>query len=224
MNHSSFSILVIFIMLLFSSSCKKDDLSDLKVEARFTTPIIEYGKVTFKNYSRNATDFLWEFQDGGTSTEKDPIHEYFELGVFDVKLIASNEEDTDVYFLKVAIGQIYPENLTQLADLPFGQRTQMIFFTKNEKGYIAGGVDYSDFQYDQDFWEFDPIDNSWTLISGDVPTNLNNSTSFVINEKVYFGFGNSNFGTGDLAFYSYDFQNSTFQSIPKLLNNLPLVS
>jgi N-acetylneuraminic acid mutarotase len=117
----------------------------------------------------------------------------------------------------VAIGQIYPESLTQLDNLPFGARTQMIYFTKNGKGYIAGGVDYFDFQYKTDFWEFDPTDKSWALISEDVPTNLNNATSFVINEKAYFGFGNSNFGVGDLAFYSYDFQNSTFQ----LEGNLP---
>ncbi|MFK8005051.1 MAG: PKD domain-containing protein [Saprospiraceae bacterium] len=210
MNYSKFSVLVIFILLL-SSSCKKDDSSSLKVEARFTSPVIEFGKVTFRNYSLNATDYLWEFQDGNTSTEKDPIHEYLELGVFDVKLTASNENESDVFFLKVAIGQIYPENLTQLDNLPFGGKTQMIYFTKNGKGYIAGGVDFSDFQYDNDFWEFDPSNKSWTLLSEDVPTNLNNATSFLINEKAYFGFGNTNFGTEDLAFYSYDFQNGAFQ-------------
>lgn len=211
MNYSKLSILAILTILLFSSSCKKDDTSSLKLEARFTTPVIEYGKVTFRNYSVNATEYLWEFQDGNTSTEKDPVHEYLELGVFDVKLTASNENESDVFFLKVAIGQIYPANLTQLDNLPFGSRTQMVHFTKNGKGYIAGGIDYSDFQYDQDIWEFDPADNSWTLLSEEVPIYLSNATSFVINEKVYFGLGNSNFGTGDLDFYSYDFQNSTFQ-------------
>lgn len=211
MSYSKFSIFAILILLLFSSSCKKDDDSNLKVEARFTSPVIEYGQVTFKNYSRNATDYLWEFQDGNTSTDKDPTHEYEELGIYDVKLTASNEHDSDVFFLKVAIGQIYPDNLFQLANLPFGGRTQMIYFTKDGKGYIAGGVDYSDFQYDTDFWEFDPSDNSWTLLSENVPTNLNNATSFVIKEKGYFGFGNSNFGSGDFGFYSYDFQTNGFQ-------------
>lgn len=211
MNYSKFPVLVIFSILLFSSSCKKDDSSGLKVDARFTTPVIEFGEVTFKNYSLNATEYLWEFQDGNTSTEKDPTHEYLELGVFDVKLTASNGDESDVFFLKVAIGQIFPDNLIQLDNLPFGARTQMIYFTKNGKGYIAGGVDFSVFQYERDFWEFDPTDNSWTLLSEDVPTSLNNATSFVINEKVYFGFGNTNFGMGDLAFYSYDFQNGAFQ-------------
>ncbi|MFK7774705.1 MAG: PKD domain-containing protein [Saprospiraceae bacterium] len=211
MKYSNVSIFVIFSILLFSSSCKKDDSTELEVEARFTTPIIEYGVVTFKNYSLNATDYLWEFQDGNISTEKDPTHEYFELGIFDVKLTASNGDESDVFLLKVAIGQIYPENLTQLSDLPFGSRTQMIHFTKNGKGYIAGGVDYSDFQYKTDLWEFDPSDYSWTLTSEELPINLSNATNFIINEKVYFGFGNSNFGTEALAFYSYSFQNSSFQ-------------
>jgi len=211
MNYFKFLLFALISILLFSSSCKKDDTSKLKVNARFTTPIIQYGNVTFRNYSQNATEFLWEFDDGNTSTEKDPVHEYEELGIFDVKLTASDGVDSDVYILTVAIGQIYPDNLTQLDDLPFGARTQMISFQKDGKGYIAGGVDYSIFEYEQDLWEFDPSDESWTLLSEDVPTRLNNSSSFIIDDKAYFGLGDSNFGTGGLAFYSYDFQNSTFE-------------
>ncbi len=211
MNIFKFSFYILINILLFVSSCKKDDSSQLAVKARFTTPIIEFGQVTFRNYSENATDYLWEFDDGNISTEKEPIHDYLELGVFNVKLTASNGEESDVYLLKVVIGQIFPENLTHLDDLPFGGKTQVIYFTKNGKGYIAGGIDYSDFQYDQDLWEFDPSNKSWTMLSNEVPIYLNNATSFVIDEKAYFGFGNSNFGIGDLSFYSYNFQNDNFE-------------
>lgn len=210
MNLLRFSLFILFNILLFASSCKKDDASKLTVKARFTTPIIEFGTVTFRNYSENATDYLWDFDDGNTSTEKEPIHEYLELGIFDVKLTVSNGDESDVYLLKVVIGQIFPDNLTQLDNLPFGGKTQMIYFIKNGKGYVAGGIDYSDFLYDQDLWEFDPTDNSWVMLSNDVPTNLNNATNFVLNDKAYFGFGNSNFGVGDLSFYSYEFQNGNF--------------
>jgi gliding motility-associated-like protein len=42
------------------------------------------------NLSANADSYWWDFGDGTTSTEFDPIHYYTEEGVYDVTLIANN--------------------------------------------------------------------------------------------------------------------------------------
>lgn len=45
----------------------------------------------FSNLSEGATNFTWNFGDGSTSSERSPFHEYNKPGIYDVILIASNE-------------------------------------------------------------------------------------------------------------------------------------
>jgi hypothetical protein len=47
-------------------------------------------KVEFINKSKNATTYLWDFGDGTTSNNENPIHEYYYPGDFSPKLIVSN--------------------------------------------------------------------------------------------------------------------------------------
>ncbi|HND89345.1 MAG TPA: PKD domain-containing protein, partial [Saprospiraceae bacterium] len=47
--------------------------------------------VTFNNTSTNATVHYWEFGDGNTSNEEDPVHTYAESGNYMVVLTVSNE-------------------------------------------------------------------------------------------------------------------------------------
>jgi len=51
--------------------------------------------IQFYDLSENATAWSWNFGDGATSTEKDPIHTYTKGGVFTVTLTASNSGSTD---------------------------------------------------------------------------------------------------------------------------------
>src|SRR5690606_39833855 len=44
--------------------------------------------VSFFNESQNADSYLWDFGDGTSSTEVNPIHTYDQPGKFDVKLTA----------------------------------------------------------------------------------------------------------------------------------------
>lgn len=46
--------------------------------------------VSFKNYSKNAVSYLWNFGDGSSSTLPDPSHIYFKPGTNVVSLIATN--------------------------------------------------------------------------------------------------------------------------------------
>lgn len=47
--------------------------------------------VNFFNLSNNATEYLWDFGDGVTSTEHSPQYLYQEVGIYHVTLIANNE-------------------------------------------------------------------------------------------------------------------------------------
>lgn len=45
---------------------------------------------SFSNTSSNATSYLWDFGDGFTSTETNPLHSYTSIGNFTVVLVATN--------------------------------------------------------------------------------------------------------------------------------------
>lgn len=190
-------------------SCKNDDKIILP-EARFTTPIIEYGTVTFRNYSSNATEYLWEFDDGTTSTEKEPIHNYAQAGTYNVKLTASDGVNSDAYILLVAIGQVFPENLTQLEPLPFGRLAKTVSFTHNGKGYVGGGLLTDQFHFPNELWEFDPATKTWTLASQLWPER-GGGFVFEIDDVFYTGLGeysgNINNDTEKKKIYEYHPQN-----------------
>ncbi len=75
------------------------------VKAIFSTPplgCLPYN-AKFKNESLAGTDFIWDFGDGTTSTEYEPIHLYTNAGTYNVRLIAKdtntcNKVDTSAYF------------------------------------------------------------------------------------------------------------------------------
>jgi len=48
--------------------------------------------VTFFNLSENGVDFLWNFGDGSTSTDIEPIHQYLQTGLFNVSLLITSAE------------------------------------------------------------------------------------------------------------------------------------
>jgi gliding motility-associated-like protein len=56
-----------------------------------TTVYIPNDPVTYFNLSQNATSYQWDFGDGLTSTQENPVHFYTEIGNFTVTLTAINE-------------------------------------------------------------------------------------------------------------------------------------
>ncbi len=75
---------------------------------------------TFTNSSWRSTDFLWDFGDGNTSIEVNPVHTYVNPGNYTVSLIASNEcgEDTLALFGQVqtnALKEVSPMRLSQIS-------------------------------------------------------------------------------------------------------------
>jgi gliding motility-associated-like protein len=43
-------------------------------------------KVTFANFSTNADNLQWDFGDGSTSPEYEPVHQYTQTGFYDIQL------------------------------------------------------------------------------------------------------------------------------------------
>lgn len=92
------SLMIAAIMVLTISSCKKDEeppAPETPVASfQFAIGETDFLEVSFTNYSQNATSYLWNFGDGETSTETDPVHTYAASGDYSVKLTASNSAGT----------------------------------------------------------------------------------------------------------------------------------
>ena len=57
----------------------------------YASEIGNYATINFTNLSTSSTDYLWQFGDGTSSEEKDPIHTYTQDDTYTVKLVASDK-------------------------------------------------------------------------------------------------------------------------------------
>ena len=78
-----------------------NDTTNLQIEV-FESPIPSFtyldnnGELTFTNTSINANSYLWDFGDGNTSTEENPIHTYAQSGMYEIILLAQSDICDDV--------------------------------------------------------------------------------------------------------------------------------
>lgn len=98
-------------ILLFSGllSCSGD--KDEQVYIAFSVPDKpQYApcEILFLNYTQYATTYLWEFGDGATSTEFEPVHLYSDPGIYQVKLTASNKSDSKTLAKEVNVLEKLP--------------------------------------------------------------------------------------------------------------------
>lgn len=89
------SVMIGLMAIVTISSCKKDDetpaATDPIASFQFEVSATNFLEVTFTNYSQHATSYAWDFGDGETSTEKDPVHIYASAGSYDIVLVAKND-------------------------------------------------------------------------------------------------------------------------------------
>lgn len=83
------SFIALMMIVSFSGCLKEDSVNIPRVKARFTFKVSEAGTVTFLNTSTKATKYAWDFGDGQTSSEVNPVKVY-KAGTFFVNLTASN--------------------------------------------------------------------------------------------------------------------------------------
>ena len=99
---SRFFVLLGIISLVVMSSCKKDedepDPEKPVASFQFEVSQTNFLEVSFTNYSQNATSYTWDFGDGETSTEENPVHVYGAPGSYDVVLTAKNDAGESANF------------------------------------------------------------------------------------------------------------------------------
>ena len=71
--------------------------------------------ITFINYSTgNITGYLWDFGDGKTSTEANPVHTYNNIGAYTVTLTVSgpdgNDTETETNYINILKPNVYVDN------------------------------------------------------------------------------------------------------------------
>lgn len=134
--------------------------------------------VTFTNLSKDAETYAWDFGDGATSTEKDPVHTYADFGDYTVKLVAKNsageakyEEEINLVQRAIAIDGNFADwaafSDTQIAhcvvtenakhehlyDAKFARDAEYIYF-------------YLEFNAAQDVFIQKIYDDTWTTVIG----------------------------------------------------------
>ena len=113
-------LLIAAFGLFALASCSKDDDEPEPTEdpiASFQYEISDdnFLEVSFMNFSQNAETYSWDFGDGNSSTEENPVHVYDEVGSYEVVLTATNVDNVSRSFSQVIELQDPDEALAMLA-------------------------------------------------------------------------------------------------------------
>jgi PKD repeat protein len=150
-KHSVFTkvswIFIAVLGLSFLASCdSKDDepapapVASFQFEASETNGL----EVTFTNYSKNATGYVWDFGDGsGTSTDENVTHMFPDGGTYNVTLTATNATGSAEQTKEVAV----VNTLKPVADFSFqvsDENTLEVSFTNNSPNATSFEWDFGD--------------------------------------------------------------------------------
>ena len=86
MKKTLFFASLIAVVAVLATSCKKKEENPRALFSYSDNGLV----VTFENLSKNATTYLWDFGDGETSSEANPVHTYADYGDYTVTLTAKN--------------------------------------------------------------------------------------------------------------------------------------
>lgn len=131
-------LLFLLPVILMNSGCKKYELGKPlpSTGADFTYTATNSSNapcvVTFTNKSLNAGGYFWDFGNGQTSTEANPVVQFDSIGLFTVKLTCTSVND-------VHYDQLVKTLVINIKD-PLAGKDQVLYFTT--RGPDNGGVHY----------------------------------------------------------------------------------
>lgn len=102
------------------SLIKQIDVSIGVPKASFSYKRTSNLTISFIDSSFRVTDYSWDFGDGTTSTEKEPIHEYSSFGTYDVRLTVTNDGVSDFVTKSITISDVISLNNVQAASIYVG--------------------------------------------------------------------------------------------------------
>lgn len=159
-------MLLIFGVAMWVSSCTKDDERPNFPLSAEVFHSIKGKQVAFQGLTHGATGWSWDFGDGQTSTEQNPVHVYDEGGYYLVSLTATDGKGGSI----TKEIKLPPFDLTPYAYL-VGDHTVEGYAGKKWKlssAHSANGDFYAD--ADASFTVIDPVPTGFfnTLQMGDV--------------------------------------------------------
>jgi len=122
--------------------------------------------ITFTNTSENAVSYSWDFGDGNTGTEENPVHTYAEDGVYEVYLTAVSEMCADdQYMNEIVINTIgIPESAAARSISVYPNPGNGIFYFASEQSLLNVEVKLFDVQGKEIFNQFINAMNSGSAI------------------------------------------------------------
>ncbi len=138
MKNKILNLLIMIPFLFGISACEKYELGNppASTQADFTYTLSNNGnapcEMTITNKSLNAKGYLWDFGNGITSTEENPVVQFETPGIFSVKLTCTSENDVHYNTLTKTLA-------VNVKDPLAGQSQVLYFTTRTPSG---GGVHF----------------------------------------------------------------------------------
>lgn len=167
----------------------------------FTATPTGTGIFVFSNQSQYANGVLWDFGDGATSTEENPVHSYSGNGIFEVELTVWNACDTVTLVQEIAVALpavagFTVADTTSACGIVNVQFVNTSFNTQDFQWSFPGGVPFSSTDENPTI----SYTNSGTYMATLIASNSNGSSnitySFVVASKL---FPVAAFSTNDLT-------------------------
>ncbi len=182
------------------SSCSTDDdpepADDPVASFQFEISDDDPLTVIFTNFSQNAESYLWDFDDGNTSTEENPTYTYEEFGIYEVELTATNADGVSRSFSETIELQDPFEALALLAGEE--SKTWKLYRVESSMG-VGPDVDNP-----RDWWAL--------YNDGSRPCDYYNEFTFHRNGD--YVFDDKGYMWGEGGVFHEDFENECFEAIP----------
>jgi PKD repeat protein len=199
---------LILILAIFLGGCDKNDESTTTEQEAYFSYQADMYTVTFTNLSKLTGTYMWDFGDGKSSTEENPVHAYPGKGKYVVTLYVTSGGT------KAEASTVLLLDKTSPVKLDDGTVSDWDLITKNVvvSGPNSGGVRLGKFDYDANFIYFyieqeSTIDDS-TIVSIFIDIDTTLATGFQLG--AFPGLGAEDYCEGQLAMPDYWFDPYTY--------------